>query len=162
MVMYQSGRSSNRYLSWTFSFISLFIESDSFVLSQSKLFKWFFTSIVNFLNVSVNIFEDPFFRNWRIWIRNWDTSKDFWKWRWLWWQWYGWRNRGWFGNWYRYINRCTAFSNFLVLCKQLKVNLNSAMDAINDQAAFDQTDVNRNSNFQEFDADMIESPLVII
>ena len=33
---------------------------------------------------------------------------------------------------------------------------------MNDQAAFDQADVNRNSNFQEFDADMIESPLVII
>ena len=36
------------------------------------------------------------------------------------------------------------------------------MDAMNDQAAIDQGDINKNSNFQEFDADMIESPLVII
>ena len=39
-------------------------------------------------------------------------------------------------------------------------NSNLGIDAVNDQVACDQADVNRNSNFQEFDADMIESPLV--
>ena len=34
------------------------------------------------------------------------------------------------------------------------------MDVVNDTTAFDQADVNKNSNFQEFDGDMIESPLV--
>ena len=34
------------------------------------------------------------------------------------------------------------------------------MDMVSDTTAFEQSDVNRNTNFQEFDADMIESPLV--
>ena len=34
------------------------------------------------------------------------------------------------------------------------------MDMVNDTTALEQSDVNRNTNFQEFDADMIESPLV--
>ena len=40
------------------------------------------------------------------------------------------------------------------------MNFNSGMDAVNDQAAYDQADINKNSNFQEFDGDIIDSPLV--
>ena len=36
------------------------------------------------------------------------------------------------------------------------------MDAVNDQVAYDQAEVNKNSNFQELDADIIESPLVCL